>query len=307
MTGQPPRSGSDDQKFDTSLNQLIDLRPEEWATFFAARAGVPPGPVEVLDTDLSSTLQADKLFRVNGSVPAALHLEFESSGRLGIPERLLRYNVAARAVLGSIPVHSVLVLLRPEANASDLTGTLEAPGADGRPYLTFRYTVVRVWQESADALFAAGPSLAPLALLTNEAIAEPATAVHRFGDRLQADPGAGTLKEDVVTLAYFLSGLRDPDRHIGRMLMGLKNILEDSWTYQHTLNEGRVKGKAEGKVEGALEGERNVLLIMGRKRFGAPPPEREAELAAITDRARLDRMAERILDAAGWDDLLATL
>ena len=38
------------KQFDTSLNQLIDLRPEEWAGFFAARAGVPPGPVEVLDT-----------------------------------------------------------------------------------------------------------------------------------------------------------------------------------------------------------------------------------------------------------------
>ena len=46
-----------------------------------------------------------------------------------------------------MPVHSVIVLLRPTANATDLTGILEVPGADGRPYLTFRYTVVRVWQE----------------------------------------------------------------------------------------------------------------------------------------------------------------
>jgi predicted transposase YdaD len=88
--------------------------------------------------------------------------------------------------------------------------------------------------------------------------------------------------------------------------MGGENILEASWTYQEILNEGRTRGKAEGKAEGALEAERNVLLIQGRKKFGAPPPDREASLAAITDRARLQRMAERIFDATGWDDLLAT-
>ena len=149
--------------------------------------------------------------------------------------------------------------------------------------------------------------MAPLALLTNEAAADPTTAVNRFGDRLRADPEAGRLKPEVVSLAYMLCGLRDPGRQMGRLLMGLKNILEESWTYQEILNEGRTKGKAEGKAEGAVEGEANVLLILGRRTLrGAPPPEYAAELAAITDRARLERMAERILDAAGWDDLLAT-
>ena len=233
-----------------------------------------------------------------GAVTAALHLEFEASGRLGIPERLLRYNVAARGVLGSNPVHSVLVLLRPEANATDLTGVLEVPGADGRPYLTFRYSVVRLWQESAESLFAAGPSLAPLALLTNEAAADLTAAVDRLGDRLRADPATSTLKQDVVSLTYVLCGLRYPEPLIARLFMSLDNVLELSTTYQGIVNRGR--------AEGTLAGERNVLLIQGRKRFGAPPPDREAALAAITDRARLERMAERIFDATSWDDLLAT-
>lgn len=93
--------------------------------------------------------------------------------------------------------------------------------------------------------------------------------------------------------------------------MSLKNILEESSTYQMTLNEGRAKGlaqgKAEGKVEGAIEAEHKLLLIQGRKRFKSPPaPEHETALAAITDRSRLERMAERIFDATSWDDLLAT-
>ena len=57
-----------------------------------------------------------------------LHLELESSGRLGIPTELLRYNVAAHAVSG-LPVASVLVLLRPKATATDLTGDLELRGS----------------------------------------------------------------------------------------------------------------------------------------------------------------------------------
>src|SRR5580692_11065715 len=105
--------------------------------------------VSVLDTDLSSTLQADRLFRIDGSVPAAIHLELESTGRLGIPEELLHYNVAARAATG-LPIHSVLVLLRRKATGSDLTGQLVISGADGVPYLTFRYVVLRVWQESLE-------------------------------------------------------------------------------------------------------------------------------------------------------------
>jgi hypothetical protein len=129
--------------FDATLNTLIDDHISDWAAFLAARCGVPPGPASVLDTDLSSTLQADRLFRINGPVPAAVHLELESSGRLGIPAELLRYNVAAHGIV-ELPVHSVVVLLRPKATATDLTGQFDVLGANGASYLTFRYTVLRV-------------------------------------------------------------------------------------------------------------------------------------------------------------------
>ena len=84
--------------FDATLNTLIDAHAADWAAFLAVRTGVPPGPATVIDTDISSTLQADRLFRVDGPTPAVLHLELESSGRLGIPRELLRYNIAAWGV-----------------------------------------------------------------------------------------------------------------------------------------------------------------------------------------------------------------
>jgi hypothetical protein len=48
-----------------------------------------------------------------------------------------------------------------------------------------------------------------------------------------------------------------------------------------------------------------MLTLMGRKRFGESESA-AAALNAVADPARLERMAERIFDATGWDDLLAT-
>ncbi len=66
------------------------------------------------------------------------------------------------------------------------------------------------------------------------------------------------------------------------------------------------QGMAQGVAQGAIQEAQRVLLIQGRKRFGPAPASAEAALLGIADPARLERMAERILDAAGWDDLLAT-
>lgn len=176
--------------FDATLNHIIDTRPDDWASsptaspnHLAARAGVPPGPAAVVDTDLSLTVQADKVFRVGGPVPALLHLELESNPRLGMPGDLLRYNVLVGHQAG-LPVHSVLMLLRPKANASNQTGVYQLRGAGGAVYLEFRYTVVRVWEESLGGLLAAGVGLAPLAVLTNEAAADLPAAFVRLTDHL---------------------------------------------------------------------------------------------------------------------------
>jgi hypothetical protein len=57
----------------------------------------------VLDTDLSATLQADRLFCVEGPTPYALHLELESTGRLGIPEERGRGEGKPRHGDGLLP------------------------------------------------------------------------------------------------------------------------------------------------------------------------------------------------------------
>ncbi len=276
--------------FDATLKQLIDAHAADWAQFLCARLGVPCGPAEVLDTDLSATAQADKVFRLDGAAPFLLHLELDSGGRLGQPRDLLRYNVLLDH-RHELPVHSVVILLNPRRNPSDLTGHYRRLGADGRPYHEFRYAVVRLWQERFAPLLTGELGLVPLALLTDEAARDLPAAFRQVDERLRgSDPAVGAALQSAT---YFLLGVRYDEETILR-LYGSVTMLEESSTYQATLRRGEVR---------AL---RQTLLRQGRKRFGDPSPETEAALGAIEDRERLERLTERLLDVATWDELLAT-
>ena len=106
----------------------------------------------------------------------------------------------------------------------------------------------------------------------------------------------------LLTAVYFLCGLRYSDEQIESLFKDLSMTLEDSTTYQLILN----KGLKQGVAQGALEEGRRILLRQGAKRFGAASAEQTAAVQAISDRERLERMAERVIDAIDWNDLLAT-
>jgi len=295
--------------FDATLNRLIDEHPADWAAFLAARVGAPPGPARVLESDLSATLQSDRLFCIDGpegTEPVGIHLELEGSGRLGIPGELLHYNVAAWAAT-MLPILSVLVLLRPKATGSDLTGAFEIAWGQYPPHITFRYHVIRIWEESVETLLAAGPGLAPLAMLTNEAAAGLDQAFNRFRERLRQPDVPSNVTSTLLGQTFFLCGLRYNAAQIENLYRTLNMTLEDSTTYQLVLQRGETRGEARGEARGQVVQTHRILLALGRKRFGPVPETTEAALQAITDRERLERMAERIFDASGWDDLLATL
>jgi hypothetical protein len=299
--------------YDATLNRLIDTCPNDWAAFLATRVGLAPQPAEVIDSDLSVTVQADKVFRLPGPPPALIHLEAEVSSRRGVPRRLNRYNALLDYTYDE-PVHSVVVLLRPEADASDLTGVHTRTRKDGRVYLRFEYDVVRVWNEPIDGLLAAGLGTAPLALLTDEAVADLPGAVDRFRDQLRGWDLDRTVVDEVLGSALVLCGLRHDSAQVTDLFRRLSMTLEESSTYQWILNKGVAQGIAQGRAEGVAQGVAQgtveelwrVLILLGRKRFGVVPATVEAAVRGVADQARLERMAERIFDAANWDDLLAT-
>lgn len=287
--------------FDATLNSLIDLRPADWAGYFAHLTGIPAGPAEALDTDLATTLQADRLFRINGPKPAVLHLELEANHRLGVPRELMRYNTLVDH-LHDLPVETVLILLRPKALASDQNGLYTRYGVNGGVISQFRYRVECVWQRDMEYWLRGGIGLAPLALLTDEAGTNLEGALDRFRTCLRDSGADVTVTKSVLGSSFVLCGLRYEHERVAEMYRRLSMLLEDSTTYQALIREGRERGLVEGRLETA----RNLLLRQGTKKFGQPTEAVATKLNAIADLGRLEQLADRMLDATGWDDLLQT-
>jgi hypothetical protein len=62
----------------------------------------------------------------------------------------------------------------------------------------------------------------------------------------------------------------------------------------------------EAMEKGAIRSSHRILLRLGRKQFGIAGAIVESELRSIQDLERLERMAEAVLTAKSWQELLAT-
>jgi hypothetical protein len=154
--------------FDATMKDLIEADAASWA---ALASSVLPISVRFEDADVSSvTAAADKVLRVQDRTGEWLFdLEPQSSHAGDAPEALHLYSTLLQR-RHHLLVRSVLLLLRPEANATAVTGLLEWKHDDEEdPYLTFRYRVVRLWQEPVERFLRGGLGTLPLAALTDEA------------------------------------------------------------------------------------------------------------------------------------------
>jgi hypothetical protein len=62
----------------------------------------------------------------------------------------------------------------------------------------------------------------------------------------------------------------------------------------------------EIREEVRSEETRDLLLQLGRRKFGEPPSKKQQKaLKAVTDRRQLKTLAERLFDVDSWDELLA--
>jgi predicted transposase YdaD len=199
-----------------------------------------------------------------------------------------------------LPVHTAVVLLRPEADDPGLTGTVAYQSPHGRGGLEFRYQVVRVWQRPVETLLAGGLGTMPLVPLSDVPRQALPGAIHRMEERLSREaPPADAAKLWAAT--YILMGLRYRPEFAAQLLKGVRAMKESS-TYQAILAEGRAEGRAEGQAVEA----RKILLRQGTKRFGSPDARTQSAIEAISDVERLEQLTERLLDVSSWDELLAT-
>jgi hypothetical protein len=127
--------------FDATLKDLGEDAPEAFVEEFD---GPPQLPVSTLNVDLSTvTTAADLVFGLGNPLQEILHIDCQAGPRAAIPADLHAYNSLLYRRY-QVPVHTILLLLRPEARHRDVTGTLSYAARPGRGGSTFTYEVIRL-------------------------------------------------------------------------------------------------------------------------------------------------------------------
>ncbi|MFN8524905.1 MAG: hypothetical protein U0821_17560 [Chloroflexota bacterium] len=284
-----------DKPFDTTTRQLIEADPSAWLRLAGLRV---ERDVSIVDSDISTSIaMVDKVLRVERPRPWLAHLEVQTSRDPRLLDRVALYY-ALLSHRHRLPTRSIIVLARPTADGPELDGVLEHRDVDGAHRMTLRYDVVRIWQQPATALLQGDLATLPLAPLADLGSAPVTDVVQAMGRRLESEATIDQ-RRTLWTATYLLMGLR---YNASESLELLKGVLEmrDSVTYQAILEEGRSEGLSRGRAEGV----RIALLRFGTHRFGPPTAAIASRLAAIEDLTTLDRLADRMFDASGWDDLL---
>ena len=159
-----------------------------------------------------------------------------------------------------LPVHSVVVLLRPKAVGSGLAEGIDYAPRPGLGELRFRFETVRAWELLADDLLRAGVGFLPLAVIgkpppgkTREQALPDLVA--RLADRAkrEAESDAGRL----LTAAYILSAMHVQPT-TARGIFNKVFAMQESGTYQLILEEGAIKHT------------RQLIMRLARRRLGKP-------------------------------------
>jgi hypothetical protein len=265
--------------------------------FLAAFDRPPTVPVKLLNVDLSTvTAAADLLLGLGEPLKEIVHLDFQSSAASWKHADLMMYHALLFAHY-HVPVHTAVILLRPEAAHANMNGVICYAPRPGRGSMDFSYEVVRLWERPAGELLAADLGVAPLAMLG------------RLPDDLSLEDGLASVARQVVerltreappdraikllTDAFLLTGLRVRRDVAARIFRGVR-AMQESDTYLAILEEGQEKHA------------RKAILLFGEKKLGPPNESIKTRLDSITDLERLDRMMLQSPTAASWQEILDT-
>ena len=293
------------KQYDSTLKSLIERYPIDWLKF----CGVAPhGPVSLVDSDVSTlTAAADRVIRIDEVEPWLANIELQASYDSQLAERTHFYSTLLSR-RHSLPVRSVIVLLRREADGPAMSGTWSRSHPRTGSYLQFSFDVVRVWPLSADDLLQSGPGIWPLAAITDDAGLRLPDILSRSTARIEADFPKSIEGRELLAAEIVLMGLRHPAELIEQILQGVTRM-EESSIYQAILNKGLTRGQIEGRVEGRVEGRAaglfESILRIGRHRFRTEPPQMLVQrLSTIKEIPTLEALEDRALDATNWDEML---
>ncbi|MDB5291748.1 MAG: hypothetical protein JWL69_2989 [Phycisphaerales bacterium] len=283
--------------YDATMKHLVEAHPADWLAF----AKMPPAnTVEVIDADVSSVgMAADKVIRVVAPDPYIAHLEFQSAADSDIDRRMLFYNVLLRW-RHKLPVRSVVMLLRPQAQAG-VTGQVWDSGAEDA-HLDFRFRVIRVWEQPVESILTGGVGTLPLAPIAATTSADLPAVAQRIIDRLSRETAPGEFA-DTWTATVILAGLRHSREVVAQLLKGVRTMKE-SVTYQMIIEEGIEQGIEKGIEQGRVTEAKAILLKLATRRFGPPASDELAKLESVFDLRQVESLIDRTDLVASWKELL---
>ena len=253
------------------------------------------GPLRPLNVDLSTISAATDIVLAHADPPETIvDLNFQASRDKNLAARVLLYNSLLYHRFKA-PVHSLIVLLRPEADDRHLTGRVRYQVGSHKSRMDFAYEVVRLWQLPVDRFLQGGLGAAPLATLAKypanvSAEAGLAQVVGAIFERLSREKSPAA-EAKVLTASYVLSGLR-VSREIAKKVFEGVQAVEESTTYQAIVEEGQIREV------------RKLILRHGKRKFGRPTAAVTKALEASEDLDRLERLLDRVFTATSWQALL---
>ncbi len=295
--------------YDATVKDLAQVSPRGLLEAFDRPTTLP---VSLLNIDLSTvTTSADLVFGLGNPLQEIVHLDFQSSASATKHMDIAVYSALLHRQ-HLVPVHSTVILLRPQAAHPNLNGVVAYAARPERGKMDFQYELVRLWERAVEDLLAADIGVLPLAPLgklpagveLKAGLAEVAQQLIERLDR-EAPPEKG---RRLLTASFVLTGLR-VSREVATELFKGARAMRDSDTYMAILEEGMEKGLEKGMEtgfeKGRIEEVRRILDRLGRSKLGAPNKKALATLEAITDLDRLESLAERIIKVKTWKELLA--
>lgn len=280
--------------FDATLK---DMGRESPLGFLTAFDQPPTLPVKLLNVDLSTvTALADLILGLGDPLVEIVQLDFQSSAAAWKHADVMAYHALLFAHY-HVPVHTIIILLRPEAAHSNMSGLIRYAPRPGRGRMEFGYEVLRLWERSAEALLHADLGVAPLAVLgrlpEDLALEDGLTVIaQQLAERITKEAAPDRTRK-LLADAYLLTGLRLRRDAAARIFRGVR-VMQESDTYLAILEEGEEKATRES------------LLVVGEERLGAASESIKAQLGNVTDLARLKRMVRRAAKAASWQEILET-
>lgn len=175
--------------FDATIKDLAAQGPADFVTCFD---GPTTRPVRLLNVDLSTvTTAADMVFAIGDPLAEILHLDAQAGPSATKHLDVLAYNVLLHRTY-RVPVHSGVLLLRPQAQHPNLSGSVRYAARPGRGRMEFEFEVIRLWEIPADDLLRSALATVPLAVLgklpevlrLEDALAD---VIQRLAQRLQQE------------------------------------------------------------------------------------------------------------------------